>query len=384
MIGRQLTIVAAPIQVFQLTGSTLVVGLLGLVQFPALLIGSVVGGTLSDAFDRRRIMMISQILLASTTAGLAINAAIGRPSILAVFALTAANALVSGIDSPSRSASIPRLLGDHLLAPAYALQTVVFSGARAIGPAVAGILISQVGVGLAYWLDSITFGAALLTLAVMKPMPPLDGGTRAGVRSLVEGLRFVMASPVLKGVFLIDISAMVLGMPRALFPELGTTVLGGGEATVGYLFAAPGVGAVIAGLSSGWVGKVRRAGVATTVAVTVWGVGIMTFGLTTSLTVALIALAVAGAGDSISAIFRATMLQLSTPDRLRGRLSAVQIAVVAGGPRVGDAEAGLVASGFGPRVAAWSGGLGSIVGALVIARLVPAFRAWQLPEKPPS
>jgi len=357
--------------------------LLGLVQFPALVIGSVAGGTMSDAFDRRRIMMISQILLASTTAGLVVNASLEQPTVLAVFILTAANALVSGVDSPSRSASIPRLLDGHLLAPAYALQTVVFSVAAAVGPAAAGILISQVGVGPVYLIDSLTFGAALLALAMMDPILPFEGGTRAGLKSLLEGLRFVKFNPVLKGVFLIDISAMVLGSPRALFPEFGTSVLGGGEATVGYLFAAPGVGAAIAGLTSGWVGRVRRAGVATTIAVTVWGLGIMTFGLTTSLAVALIGLGVAGAGDSISAIFRSTMLQLSTPDRLRGRLSAVHIAVVTGGPRVGDAEAGLVAAGFGPRTAAWTGGFGSILAALVITSVLPAFRTWRLPDKPP-
>lgn len=381
LIGRQLTIVAAPIQVFQLTESTLAVGLLGLVQFPALLAGSVVGGTLSDAFDRRTIMLGSQVILGVTAVGLALNTVAWNTSLTAVYALTAVMAFMSGIDSPSRSAAIPRLLGDKLLAPAYALQTLLFASAAAIGPAFGGILIGRLGVASAYWIDAATFGVALVAVALMRPMPQLDGGTKAGMRSIVEGIRHIRANQVIKGVFIIDITAMVLGSPRALFPEFGTVILGGDEATVGYLFAAPGIGAALAGLTSGWVTRVQRGGVATMVAVMVWGMGIVVFGLAGSVPVALLGLVVAGAGDSISAVFRGTMLQLSTPDRLRGRLSAVQIAVVAGGPRVGDAEAGVVATAFGPRAAAWSGGLGAMVGAVVVTRMLPAFRQWRLSDR---
>jgi len=180
-------------------------------------------------------------------------------------------------------------------------------------------------------------------------------------------------------VFLIDINAMVFGMPRALFPELGLEVFGGSAATVGYLFAAPGVGAMLAALTSGWVGRIKHLPKAITVAVVVWGLGVAGFGFSPWLWLALVLLAVAGAGDAISAVFRSTMLQVSTPDRLRGRMSAVHVAVVAGGPRIGDMEAGVVSSGFGPRVAAWSGGLASAVGAIVVFRTLPAFRKWVRP-----
>ncbi len=170
--------------------------------------------------------------------------------------------------------------------------------------------------------------------------------------------------------------AMIFGMPRALFPEMGLRVFGGNAATVGYLFAAPGVGAMLASLTSGWVGRIAKPGRATVAAVFVWGIGVMGFGFTTNIWLALALLALAGSGDAISAVFRQTILQLSTPDRLRGRLSAAQIAVVAGGPRLGDAEAGLVAAGFGPRVAAWTGGLAAAVGALAVGRYLPRFRDW--------
>lgn len=380
VIGRQLTIVAAPIQVFALTDSTLAVGLLGLVQFPALLIGAVFGGALSDAVDRRRLLLWAQGFMLLTSAGLAVNASIARPAVWPIFVLTAINAFFSAIDSPARSAALPRLVDQVRLPAAFALQGLMFQTAGAVGPAFAGLLIAQVNVAAAFWLDAATFAAALVTIAFMRPLPPHGGGTRPGLESLKEGFAFVKLKQELQGVFLIDINAMVFGMPRALFPEMGLSVFGGDETTVGLLYAAPGVGAMLAALTSGWVGRIRRAGRATTVAVVVWGLGIAAFGLTNNLTLALVMLAIAGAGDAISAVFRKVILQLTTPDRLRGRLSAVQIAVVAGGPRLGDAEAGVVATGFGPQVAAWSGGLASAIGALAVARFLPKFRAWVPPE----
>lgn len=379
LIGRQLTVVAAPIHVFTLTGSTLAVGLLSLAQFPALFIGSLFGGTLADAIDRRRLLLVTQILLAGTTTGLAVNAMLDAPTVWALFVFTALNAFFAGIDMPARHAAIPRLVESRVLPAALALNVLLNQTALAVGPAIAGIVISQLGLATAFWIDTVTFGAAFAMLVVMAPLPPPEGGARPGVRSLVEGLRFLKKRQELQGTFLIDINAMVFGMPRALFPELGLSVLGGDETTVGFLFAAPGVGAMAASSTSGWVGRVRRAGVATTVAVVIWGVAIAMFGFTSSIPLALIFLAVGGGADAISAVFRNTILQLTAPDRLRGRLSAVQIAVVAGGPRLGDAEAGLVAAGFGPRVAAWSGGLAAAVGAVVIARLLPGFRRWVPP-----
>ncbi|MFQ5554304.1 MAG: MFS transporter [Acidimicrobiia bacterium] len=380
LIGRQLTVVAAPIQVFQLTGSTLAVGLLGLAQFPALLLGSILGGTLSDAMDRRRLLVVTQVLLGATTVGLALNASLSAPSTTAVYALTAANALLSGIDAPARTASVPRLVPTSLLPAAYALQVLMFQSATAVGPAIAGVVIAQVSIAAAFWVDTATFAVALLTLLLMKPLAAPEDGARPGFRSIVEGIRFLRTKQELKGVFVIDINAMVFGMPRALFPEIGIEVLGGGAATVGLLFAAPGIGATVAALTSGWVARIRRAGIATTVAVVVWGLGVAAFGVTSSVALAVVFLALAGAGDAVSAVFRQTILQVTTPDRLRGRLSAVQIAVVAGGPRIGDAEAGVVAAGFGPRIAAWSGGLASALGAIVVARVLPRFRTWTVPN----
>lgn len=375
-LGRQLTVVASPIQVYDITGSTLMVGLLGLAQFPALFLGSFVGGALADSKDRRLVFLWSQVFLAATTAGLAVNAMLDNPSLAAVFMLTAANAFLSGIDSPARTAAVPRIVRAKSLPAALALQVLMFQTAHAVGPAIAGLLIAQWSLAAAYWIDTVTFAAALVAVLAMAPIPP-SGPSSTGMKAIAEGFRFLRTKQELKGVFLIDINAMVFGMPAALFPEFGIEVFGGSEATVGYLFAAPGIGAMLAALTSGWVGRVKRPGRATAIAVVIWGIGIAGFGLSRWLWVALVLLAAAGAGDAISAVFRSTILQLTTPDRLRGRLSAVQIAVVTGGPRIGDAEAGLVAAGLGPRVAAWSGGLVAAVGALVIARMLPRFRDWE-------
>ncbi len=372
-LGRQLTLVAAPIQVFALTESSLAVGLLGLFQFPALLVGSTVGGMLSDAWDRRKVLIVAQVILAFISVGLALNAALSNQRVWAVFVLTGLQAFFFAVDAPARTSAVPRLVSTSRVPAAYALQILLSQLAKAIGPLVAGVIIAVWSVSAAYWIDSGTFIVSILAIVAMAPLPATDGGTRPGLRSVLDGLRFLKDKKAIQGSFLIDINATVFGMPRALFPEMGLNVFGGTEATVGLLFAAPGFGALIGAATSGWVGRVILAGKATTVAVVVWGLAIGAFGFSNSLPLALIFLGIAGAADAISAVFRSTIVQLTTPDHLRGRLSGLKIAVVAGGPRLGDAEAGIVSRGVGPSVAAWSGGLASAVGALVIAKAFPAF-----------
>ena len=212
----------------------------------------------------------------------------------------------------------------------------------------------------------------------MAPIPPDGGGTKASAASIVEGLRFLKGRQALQGTFVIDINAMVFGMPRALFPAIGTAL--GGPTIVGLLYAAPGAGALVGAATSGWVSRVDRQGRATIVAVVAWGASIAAFGVTHWLPLALLFLALAGAADVISAVFRNTILQLSVPDRLRGRLNSVHIAVVTGGPRLGDFESGAVAALFTPEVAVVSGGLACIVGAFVIARAMPGLRGWRMTE----
>lgn len=358
-----------------LTGSSLQVGLLSLAQLPFLLVGSLVGGALADAHDRRRLLLVTQGALAVCSLGLAVNAAVDRPATWPIFLLTAVAAGLSGIDGPTRAALVPR---EHFTAAA-ALNQTIYQVGFVVGPSVAGLVIGRFSLAAAFGIDVATFLVALALIARLPALAPEGGGTRAGFSSVREGVAHLRRNKAVQGSFAIDLNAMVFGMPRALFPELGTTLYGGGAGTVGLLFAAPGAGALVGALFTGWVGRVRRPGRAVEVAVVVWGLAIAGFGATTWLPLGLVLLGVAGAADVVSAVFRNTILQLSVPDRLRGRLNSVNIAVVTGGPRLGDLEAGAVAAVTTPRFSVVSGGLACVAGVAVVGRLFPQLRGWRVP-----
>jgi MFS family permease len=380
--GNQITVVAVAFQVFVLTDSSLAVGLVSLVQLPPLLLGSLVGGAVADSMDRRRLLLVTQVLLGLCSVGLALNAMLDRPRVWPLFVITAVAAGLSGIDRPARSAVIPGMVPPHQLPAANALWQIQMTSGLAFGPALGGLLLAQVGAAGAFWVDLGTYGVAFLAVSRLPPLPPAGGGTKVSVGSIAEGVHFIRGSRLLQGTFLIDINAMVFGMPRALFPALGLGVFGGGASTVGLLYAAPGTGALLGALTSGWVNHVVRQGRAVFVAVAAWGVAIALFGLTTWLPLALLLLAIAGAADVASAVFRNTILQTAVPDALRGRLSSMHIAVVTGGPRVGDLEAGAVASLTSPRVSVVSGGMACVAGVVVLAWLLPELRRYALP--PPA
>jgi MFS family permease len=375
--GRQLTVVASAIQIYDLTGSSLQVGLLSGAQLGPLIVCSLYGGSLADQHDRRRLLIVANLLLAATSAGLALNALLDAPLVWPLYVFTALSAGFSGLDSPTRSAAVPSLVRRDQIPAAAALNQVGIQVGQVLGPAAAGLVIAVSGVAAAYWIDVATFVVALGCLAMMAPMLPQGGGTKAGLRSIAEGLRYLRGERAVQGVFVIDINAMVFGMPRALFPQLASELFRGGAGTVGLLYAAPGAGALLAGLTTGWVGRVYRPGRAVLVAVAIWGAAITAFGLVSWLPLALICLAVAGGADVVSAVFRGTILQLQVPDRLRGRLSAVNIAVVTGGPRLGDLEAGSVAAATNARFSVVSGGLACVCGVAVIGRLLPELARWR-------
>ena len=379
-LGHQLTVVAVPLQVFVLTGSSFAVGMIGLAQLVPLVGCSLIGGAVADAVDRRKLLLVAQVLLAAASTGLALNAGRDDPSLWLVYALTAASSGFAGFDAPTRSAAVPSLVPREKLPAALALNQTLMQTGQVAGPAIAGLVIAQVSLAAAFWIDVATYAVAAVALLRMQPMVPAGERTRPGLMSIGEGLRYLRGRRALQGTFLIDINAMVFGMPRALFPALGTGLFGGGPGTVGLLYAAPGAGALLGAVTTGWVGAVRRQGRAVLVAVTAWGAAIAAFGMTSWLPLALLLLAVAGAADVVSAVFRNTILQLSVPDRLRGRLSSVHIAVVTGGPRLGDAEAGAVAALTTPRISVVSGGLACVAGVVALARLFPELGRWTMED----
>jgi MFS family permease len=376
-LGSQLTAVAVPFQVYALTHSSLYVGLVSLAQLFPLIFGSLFGGSLVDSVDRRRLLLVVEVLGAASSAGLALNADLG-PALWPLFVFPAVTAALSGMDSSARNAMVPGMVGLASVPAANAMFQALFQTGSIVGPAAAGLLLAGAGVHLVYWLNVFTFLFAAGAAFLISPQPPraVSGvvRTRPGWRSTAEGLRFVRRTQTVQGAYLIDLNAMVFGLPRALFPAMAATVFGGGATTVGLLYAAPGFGALFGALSSGWVTRIRRQGLAVIVAVIAWGLAITGFGLVRFLPAALVLLAVAGWADVVSAVFRNTIIQFAGPESLRGRLMGVQMAVVAGGPRLGDVEAGVVATAFGDTFAVVSGGLACIFGALAVARLLPEFR----------
>jgi MFS family permease len=372
-LGNQLTAVAVPYQVYRLTHSSLYVGLVSLTQLFPLISGSLLGGSVVDAVDRRRLLMVTELLMAACSAGLAVNADLSS-ALWPLFVCPALSAGLSGVDSAARNAIVPAMVGLRDVPAANAMFQALFQLGAVVGPAAAGLLLAGAGVRVVYWVDVASFGASLFAVFLISPQPPAGAAHPPGLRSIAEGFRFVRGHQAVQGAYLIDLNAMVFGLPRALFPALGATVFGGGASTVGLLYAAPGAGALLGAVTTGWVGRIRRQGLAVIMAVIVWGVAITGFGVVRWLPAALALLAVAGWADVISAVFRNTIIQLSVPDALRGRIMGVQMAVVTGGPRLGDLEAGAAATAFGDTAAVVSGGLACVVGAALIARLLPGFR----------
>lgn len=380
ILGSQLTVVAVAYQVYHATNSSLDVGLVGLTQLFPLILGSMVGGSISDVHGRRTILLVAPALAAGASAALAISSMTGSSNLWLLYAVSGIQAGLTGLAQPAYSAAIPNVVAGENLASAYALLQLQRQVGTVAGPTVAGLMLSFSTASTVYWCDAGTFVVCSLTIV---PVGRLSGDIhrngRVGWESIKTGWRFIGLNQVVQGVYLFDLNATILGMPRALFPALAIHHFHSGASVVGYLYSAPGAGALAGGLVTGWAPEVRHMGRAVIAAVVVWGLAIAGFGLVTYLPVALVLLALAGWADVMSAIFRNTVLQLSLPDSVRGRLSAMQIAVVNGGPRLGDLEAGAVATAAGDQVSVISGGLGCVVGAVALSLVLPAFRTYSRP-----
>jgi MFS family permease len=377
-IGSQAALVAIPYQVYVLTHSPALVGLLGIVELGPLVAGSLLGGVAADRHDRRTVLRRAQIAVALAAAGLAAGALSGSPPVPLVFALAAILAGAAAVESVVRAAAVPAIVGSARLRAALSLNFGLYQVAAIVGPGVGGLLIAVFGVGSAYAIDTAGFLIAFALTQFLRPLPPAPTDTEplpVG-RSIAEGLRFVRRSRALMGSFAIDLAAMTFGMPRALFAVLALTVYDAGAAGTGALYAAVSAGAMIAALTTGWLEHARWLGRIVIGAVVVWGLAIAAAGLVPSLAAACGLLAVAGAADSVSAICRTTINQTVTPEALRGRMSSVFMLVVTSGPRVGDLESGIAASLMTAGAAVFTGGLACIAAAGLVVLAFPQLAAY--------
>ncbi|MHB8719485.1 MAG: MFS transporter [Candidatus Dormibacteria bacterium] len=382
MAGRQITTVAVPYQVYLLTRSSILVGMVGLAQAVPLISVSLLGGGITDRVDRRRLLLVTQALLCSSSLALLLLA-LGHPAVPLIFLVVAAAACVAALDSPTRTAVVPNLVTPPQLPGALAMNMIVFQSTSIAGPALGGIIIARLGLSGAYLVDVASFSAALLAVYLLPAQPPRSARRESALASLRRGWHFTRTQPAIMGGYLMDLSAMIFGLPRAVFPVLAATTLHAGPQGLGLLYAAPGAGAVVATLLSGAVARSARLGRVVVISVVFWGLAIIAFGVSTSLWVGLACLAIAGGADSLSAVGRNTMMQTLTPDELRGRMTAAYYMVVVGGPYIGDLEAGLVAGLVSPQASVISGGVLCIAGlAGSAARFPQVWRYRQRPHEP--
>jgi len=366
-LGQQMSAVAVAIQVYALTQSSFYVGLVGVFALVPLVGLGLYGGAIADAMDRRTLALVASAGLWLVSVALAVQAFLDVDSIWVLYACIGVQSGFFAVNNPARSAMIPRLLDRELIPAAQALNMATFNLGFTLGPMLGALVIKWHGFAAAYSIDVLTFAAAYYALVRLPRMPPAHDSPRAGLESVLEGLRFLKNAPNLRMTFILDLCAMVLAQPRALFPALAYKVYGGGAATVGLLQAAPAAGGLVAFLFSGWISKVRLQGVAIVVAIIGYGAVVGGVGVTTMLWLGVLCLALSGAADMVSAAYRSTILQVAAPDELRGRLQGVFIVVVAGGPRAGDFLGGSVASATGERLALVLGGLACITGVVIAA-----------------
>lgn len=389
--GNQIRTVALPYQVYLLTQSPALVGLLSLAQFIPLMLFSLVGGALADMADRRRILLITQLGLVITAVALVLIAFNGYAAVWPLFLIAAVSSGIQAIDNPTRRAAISRVVRRDQLASALALNHMMSKLSQIVGPALGGVVIAIMGLGAAYSIDALAFLIVFAALLGVAPMPPQkagqegrhSGGLRRGFESIAEGFSYLKGKPVLISAFLIDLNATFFGMSKALFPALAADVFHVGPTGLGLLYASPAVGALVCAFWSGWLGRIRRQGQAVIAMVIIWGLGIAAFGLLSKFFwLALLMMAVAGGADMISAVLRNTILQLTVPDQLRGRLSAMQMMFTTGGPRLGDFRAGIVGQATSVEFSVVSGGLAAALGAAALYFRMPAFVRFDATKQP--
>jgi MFS family permease len=387
VIGGNLTIFAVPVQLYALTQNSAYVGLAGIFALVPLIVFGLWGGAWADAMDRRLLLIITSCGLAVASVLLWLQAALALNNVWVVLCLLSFQQAFYAVNSPTRSAAIPRMVPGGQLPAANSLNMTVYQFGAIVGPLMAGVMLRWVDLSTLYLIDAITCLVPIWATFRLAPMPATSQQTtnRWGFSAVFEGFRYLAGDRVVLMSFVVDLIAMILGMPRALFPEMAHQSFGGpieGGTTMALLAAAMAVGAVVGGVFSGWLPRIRRQGLAVVIAIVIWGLAMAGFGAASGLAdgtartwlwIALAFLAIGGAADMVSAAFRSTILQEAASDELRGRLQGVFTVVVAGGPRLADAVHGAAAAAVGTTVAAAGGGLLVVVGVAVAALAVPAF-----------
>lgn len=377
-IGTMITSVALPYQIYHLTRSTLMVGLLSLAQLFPLLITALWGGALADKHHRRQLLFMTESLLSIGCLLFTWNAYSSTPSIALLFIVSSTMSAITGLHRPSIEGISQQIVAKEDLAQMSAIHSLMFSIAMIAGPALAGLIIARFGLVVTYSVDFFTFFISLLTLILMGPIPkPLASKDQSTFSAIKEGVRFAVTKPILLGSYLVDFLAMIFGMPMALFPAIAESF--GGPKALGMLYAAPAVGALLVSFLSGWTHKVKRHGKAIALSAIFWGIAIILFGFMSNLVFALFFLSVAGAFDSISGIFRTTLWNETIPESFRGRLAGIEMISYMSGPKLGDTEAGLVAAAFGITASIVSGGILCVAGVAICCFCLPAF--WKYRSK---
>lgn len=367
--GSAITFVVVPWQTWKLTHSTSMVGLMGVAEFVPMLATAFVAGALADSMDRRRLLLYAEAGLSCCLALLLANAMLAQPRVWVLFVAAGVGAIGNALHRPALEALMPRLVGTEHMPAVSSLTIFRHSFNLIIGPALAGLLADSAGAAVAYAIDLGTYAVAIVSLLMLSPVAVPKDAEPPSLGAVIAGLRYARTRHELMGTYLIDIIAMFFGMPLALFPALAESF----HAKVGWFYSILAVGPLLVTATSGWTKRVRRHGLAVIVSVMVWGVAIIGFGLARQLWLALLMLAIAGAADCVSGLFRLTIWNQTIPDRVRGRLASIEMVSYTSGPYLGNAEAGLVAGAFGLRASIVSGGVLCLAGAALLALLLPAF-----------
>lgn len=375
-IGTMITTVALPYQTYQLTHSSLMVGLLSLVQLIPLLITALLGGVFADKYNRRGLVIISEICLVLGCALLTINAYISQPSLIGIFVIASLMSAITGLHRPALDSMTQQLVEPGDYKALGVLLSFKYSFCMIVGPAIAGLIIAHLGIVLTYFIDLLTFTVSIAALSLMKNLPKsIVTKPMSAFSALKEGIQFAFKRQELLGSYCVDFIAMIFAMPNALFPAIAQSL--GGAQTLGLLYAAPAVGALFISFFSGWTAAIKQDGKAIAIAAGFWGISMVGFGLSISLAWALLFLALSGAFDAISGIFRSTLWNHSIPHDFRGRLAGIEMISYLSGPRLGDTRAGIIASAAGITTAIVSGGIFCVLGVAVCCLFMPKFWKYQ-------